>query len=300
MKKNKRVMSSSKGNQMVNFVPTKSNVDETRIYLFTDSKVVKSTFKMYEDNRTLNKTHIAEIASDIMKEPYKARFIAPVRIDINTMGIADGQHRVSAFLKAWEAGSTEEMKVIFENYPTDPNERMSVIARMNGTNKNWGVSDHQHRLLVENNTHMLNIESFGKSHTLCQKKDKKGNVVDFFPRYAYAILLGRNATKDVKDGSIKISKSDLDFGEQIHTELEQLVTALGYEVNSWFESFAHAWYNIRRNDKANSALIDELGLENICKNIRNYFHGWQVVTRKTEWENRFRTAIWEVKRETLK
>ena len=300
MKKNKRVMSSPKGSQMVNVVPTKSNVDETRIYLFTDSKIVKSTFKMYEDNRTLNKAHIAEITSDIMKAPYKAKYFAPVRIDINTMGIADGQHRVSAFLKAWEAGSTEPMKVIFENYPTDPNERMSVIARMNGTNKNWGVNDHQHRLLVENNTHMLNIESFGKSHTLCQKKDKKGNVVDFFPRYAYAILLGRNATKDVKDGSIKISKSDLDFGEQIHTELEQLVTALGYEVNSWFESFAHAWYNIRRNDKANSALIDELGLENICKNIRNYFHGWQVVTRKTEWENRFRTAIWEVKRETLK
>lgn len=300
MKKNKRVMSSPKGSKMVNVVPTKSNVDETRIYLFTDSKVVKSTFKMYEDNRTLNKTHIAEIASDIMKEPYKARFIAPVRIDINTMGIADGQHRVSAFLKAWEAGSTEEMKVIFENYPTDPNGRMSVIARMNGTNKNWGVNDHQHRLLVENNIHMINIESFGKSHTLCQKKNKKGEVIDFFPRYAYAILLGKNATKDVKDGSIKISKSDLDFGEQIHTELEQLVTALGYEVNSWFESFAHAWYNIRRNDKANSALIDELGLENICKNIRNYFHGWQVVTRKTEWENRFRTAIWEVKRETLK
>ena len=297
MKKNKRVMSSPKGSQMVNVVPTKSNVDYNRIYVFTDADLVKSTFKMFEDNRTLNKPHVNEIASDIEKAPYHAKYFAPVRIDINTMGIADGQHRITAFLKAWGNGSTEPMRVIFEDYPK---EMMDIVSRINGTNKNWGVNDHQHRLLVENNTHMLNIESFGKSHTLCQKKDKKGNVVDFFPRYAYAILLGRNATKDVKDGSIKISKSDLDFGEQIHTELEQLVTALGYEVNSWFESFAHAWYNIRRNDKANSALIDELGLENICKNIRNYFHGWQVVTRKTEWENRFRTAIWEVKRETLK
>ena len=70
------------------------------------------------------------------------------------MGIADGQHRVSAFLKAWEAGSKEPMRVIFEDYPLDANERMSVIARMNGTNKNWGVSDHQHRLLAENNINM--------------------------------------------------------------------------------------------------------------------------------------------------
>lgn len=300
MKTRKRVMSSPKGSPMVNIVPTKSNVDETRIYLFTDPNLVKTTFKWFEDNRTLNKAHIAEIASDIMKTPYKAKYFAPVRIDINSMGIADGQHRISAFIKAWESGSKEPMKVIFESYPTDANERMSVIARMNGTNKNWGVNDHQHRLLAENNTHMLNIESFGKSHSLCQKKNKKGEVVDFFPRYAYAILFGKNATKDVKDGSIKISKSDLDFGEQMHSELEQLVSVLGYEVNSWFESFAHAWYNIRRNDKANSALIDELGLDNICKNIRHYFHGWQVVTRKTEWENRFRTLVWEVKRETLK
>ena len=293
-------MSSAKGSILVNTVPTKKDVDYNRIYVFNDPIIVENTFKFYDDNRALNKSHIKEIQLDIDKTPNKAKYFAPVRIDINTMGIADGQHRVSAFLKAWEAGSKEPMRVIFEDYPLDANERMSVIARMNGTNKNWGVNDHQHRLLVENNIHMINIESFGKSHTLCQKKNKKGEVIDFFPRYAYAILLGKNATKDVKDGSIKISKSDLDFGEQIHTELEQLVTALGYEVNSWFESFAHAWYNIRRNDKANSALIDELGLENICKNIRNYFHGWQVVTRKTEWENRFRTAIWEVKRETLK
>ena len=67
-------------------------------------------------------------------------------------------------------------------------------------------------------------------------------------------------------------------------------------MNSWFESFAHAWYNIRKNDKANSSLIDELGLETICKHIYNFFNGWHPVTRKTEWENRLRTAIWEIKR----
>ena len=50
----------------------------------------------------------------------------------------------------------------------------------------------------------------------------------------------------------------------------------------------------------NSSLVDELGIKVICENIKDYFEGWQVVTRKTEWENRFRTAIWEIKRKLVK
>lgn len=295
---NNVVMPSFKGNEMVNVIPTKENVDYNRIYVFNDFDVVDKCFVMYEDNRELDKKHINEIQTDIDKVPFKSKFFSPIRVDINTMGVADGQHRLEAFKKAWKEGSTEVMRVIFEDYPTtnDGRDRMTIISRINGTNKNWGVKDHQHRLLVEDNTNMVNVADFGKTHRICQKINKKGEVVDFYPRYAFAILLGRNATKEVKDGTIKVSKKDLEFGEKMNAELEKLVDALGYEINSWFESFAHAWYNIRKNDNANSAIVDELGIDTICKYIFNYFNGWHPVTRKTEWENRFRTALWEIKR----
>ena len=78
-----------------------------------------------------------------------------------------------------------------------------------------------------------------------------------------------------------------------------LVDALGYEMNSWFESFALAWRNIRLNGKNDSEVIDKFGFDTICKHIHDYFKGYQIVTRKTEWENRFRTAIWEIKRAIL-
>lgn len=292
------VMPSLKGNVMVNVIPTKKNVDYNRIYVYDDLDVVENVFIMYEDNRTLNKSHISEIQNDIDKLPYKSKYFSPIRVDINTMGIADGQHRFEAYKRAWRNGSKEPMKVIYEDYPTsnEGRDRMDIISTINGTNKNWGVNDHQHRLLAENNTSMVNIRDFGVSHKLCQKKNKKGEVVNFYPRYAYAILLGKNATKEVKDGTIKVSKKDLEFGEQMNKELEMLVDALGYDINAWFESFAHAWYNIRKNDKANSSLVDEIGLDTICKYIYQFFNGWHPVTRKTEWENRFRTAIWEIKR----
>lgn len=292
MTKENAVMPSLKGNAMVNVVPTKENVDYYRIYLYTKDP----GFGRFAADRDLNKKHVAEIQDAIEHGKYGSKFIAPVRVDINTLNTSDGKHRYQAFIKAWNNGSVEPMKVQFEDLPEEEKEKLDVIVDINSTMLNWNINAYENRLKKEGNENMLNIESFALTHPLCQKISRNGEVTGYYPRYAYAILLGRNATKEVKNGTISISKKQLEFGEKMNGELEMLVKALGYEMNSWFESFAHAWYNIRQNDKANSAVIDEIGLETICKHIYKYFNGWHPVTRKTEWENRFRAAIWEIKR----
>lgn len=38
----------------------------------------------------------------------------------------------------------------------------------------------------------------------------------------------------------------------------------------------------------------------LLQQLKDYFEGWQLVTRKTDWENRFRSAIWEIKRKMIK
>lgn len=285
-------MPTLKGNEMVNVIPTKENVNYNVIYKFN----VNPSFGTFKANRELKKSHVKEIQATIENGKYKACYIAPIRVDIGTMKITDGQHRNAAFCNAWENGSEEYMRVIFEDLPSDEREKLDVVVDINSTTDNWGITAYEHRLKEEGNESMLNIETFAKSHPLCQKINKNGEITGYYPRYAYAVLLGRNATKEIKNGSISISKKQLEFGERMYSELEMLVNALGYEMNSWFESFAHAWYNIRQNDKANSSLVDELGLETICEHIYEFFKGWHPVTRKTEWENRFRAAIWEIKR----
>lgn len=285
-------MSSLKGNKMVNVVPTKENVDYHHIYSFNRNP----NFGFFKANRDLKTKHVREIRLAIEDGKYKAKYIAPIRVDIGTLKVVDGQHRNKAFIEAWERGSKEYMNVIFEDLPEDEKEKLDVVKDINSTTDNWGIEAYQHRLKEEGNQHMLNIESFGKSHPLCQKLNKKGEVVGYYPRYVYAILFGKNITKDIKEGAISISKEQQEFAEKIYKELEMLIDALGYDINSWFESFAHAWYNIRLNDKANSSLVDEIGIDVICKHIFKFFSGWHPVTRKTEWENRFRAAIWEIKR----
>ena len=291
------VMSSSaKGSVMVDVVPTIENVDYNRIYCFRNDP----HFGFFKANRDLSKKHIKDIDKAIENGPYKAKYIAPVRVDINTLNVIDGQHRYEAFKKAWKNGSDEIMKVIFEDLPEDEKEKLDVVVDINSSTSNWSINAYQKRLREEGNQYILNIEEFGKTHALCQKVNSKGEVTGFYPRYVYAIVMGRNISNDIKNGTISITDSDIEFGEKMHSELDKLVDALDYEINSWFESFAFAWYNIRKNDKANSALVDELGMDVICQNIKSYFEGWQVVTRRTDWENRFRTAIWEIKRQEIK
>ena len=288
--------SSAKGSVMVDVVPTIENVDYNRIYCFRNDP----KFGFFKANRDFSKKHIKDIDKAIENGTYKAKYIAPIRVDINTLKVIDGQHRYEAFKKAWKNGSDEIMRVYFEDLPEDEKEKLDVVVNINSNTINWSINAYQKRLREEGNKYILNIEEFGKTHALCQKVNRKGEVTGFYPRYVYAIVMGRNISNDIKNGTISITDSDIEFGEKMHSELDKLVDALDYEINSWFESFAFAWYNIRKNDKANSALVDELGMDVICQNIKSYFEGWQVVTRKTDWENRFRTAIWEIKRKEIK
>ena len=292
---NKEVMSSLKGN-LVNVIPTKNNVEYNKIYYYTDRNLVDK-FGFYKANRPLNKRHIKEIKEEFDNGQYHGKYVAPIRVNINNLNIADGQHRKVAFVES--VSDEAYLKVIFEDFPIDEIAAMDVVVDINSSTDNWGITAYANRLKTDGNKAILNIEEFGKSHKLTQKVNRSGEVVGYFPRYVYAIVLGRNATKEVKDGSITVTKEDLEFGEKMYDELEKLVDALGYEMNSWFESFALAWRNIRLNGKNDSEVIDKLGFDTICKHIHYYFKGHQIVTRKTEWENRFRVAIWEIKRAIL-
>ena len=288
---NEVVMSSLKGN-LVNVIPTKDNVEYNKIYYYTDRNLVDK-FGFYKANRPLNKRHIKEIKEEFDNGQYHGKYVAPIRVNINNLNIADGQHRKVAFVES--VSDEAYLKVIFEDFPIDEIAAMDVVVDINSSTDNWGITAYANRLKTDGNKAILNIEEFGKSHKLTQKVNRNGEVVGYFPRYVYAIVLGRNATKEVKDGSITVTKKDMEFGEKMHDELEKLVDALGYEMNSWFESFALAWRNIRLNGKNDSEVIDKLGFDTICKHISDYFKGYPLVGRKTKWEQRFRDAIWQIK-----
>lgn len=264
---NEAVMPSLKGN-LVNVIPTKDNVEYDRVYCYTDRNLVNK-FGTYEANKPLNIRHIKEIREEFDNGQYRGKYVAPITVDINNLKIVDGQHRRAAFV---ESDSNEAyLQVIFEDLPTNESDAMDVVIAINSSIDNWGISAYEKHLKADDKKSIFNAEEFGKSHKLTQKVNRRGEVVGYFPRYVYAIVLGRNATMEANNGNIYVSKKELEFGEKMYDELEKLVDALGWEIDNWFESFAAAWYNIRLKDGANSALVDKLGFDTICKHISRLF-----------------------------
>ena len=288
---NEAVMPSLKGN-LVNVIPTKDNVEYDRVYCYTDRNLVNK-FGTYEANKPLNIRHIMEIRDEFDNGQYRGKYVAPITVDINNLKIVDGQHRRAAFV---ESDSNEAyLQVIFEDLPTNESDAMDVVIAINSSTDNWGINAYEKHLKADDKKSIFNAEEFGKSHKLTQKVNRRGEVVGYFPRYVYAIVLGRNATMEANNGNIYVSKKELEFGEKMYDELEKLVDALGYEIDNWFESFAAAWYNIRLNGKNDSEVVDKLGFDTICKYISDYFKDYPLVGRKTKWEERFRDAIWQIK-----
>lgn len=280
-----------KAPEFINVLPTVENVDWYRVYVFTDPSIVK---KFKECSRPTDtkamKAHQNNIAKQILEGDKKGEFIAPIRVDINTLEIIDGQNRVKAFLKAWEKGSTEPIKVIF----TDGGQ--SEIARINTGQKNWSISDFEYDLKRVGDASILKLEEFGLTHALTQKISKKdGKVYSYYPRYVYAVVAGRNLSSDVKRKALNLTDADFTFGEKIYNEVEMMYkvmhSAMGFELNNWFESFCHAWYALRKYDAIYSRVVDTLGMETICAGIPLFFNGFTTVSRVSDWSDRFRHLI---------
>lgn len=273
----------------VNIVPTKATVDYDRIYWYTEDP---GCFNRFEGDRCLNKKHVKEIQNTIENGKYGAKYIAPIRIDINTLNSADGKHRYEAFRQAWANGCKEAMRVQFEDLPEDPQEAMNVVVDINNTDKGWGIADYENKLRVSGNNTMIAVEKFAKEHSLTRKLNKKGEVTGYYARYAYAIIFGRNITKDVKEGKVPyVTPEQLMFANRLHYELERLVEALDYGKGNWFETFAQAWHDIRLNDKMYNKAITNIGIDIITKNILEQLGGLHPKQKKEVWLTRFRTAI---------
>lgn len=285
------VVATLKTHKYVNYVPSVEDVDFDATYYFTDPVLVKNTFKKLVGNRAkIDKKHVKDIKQAYLSNT--SEFVDSIRVDINTMYNCDGQHRLQAWLEAKEENpDIVPLRVRFEAYPED--KLIRIIQNINCGTKAWGINDFTNYLEVIGDESIINTKIFGESHRLLAKTNKKGEIVGYYPRYVYAVLLGRNATNDVKSDSFKISNSDLKYGEQIYSEIEKMVDALGYDMNNWFESFCQAWYSLRRDNSFNYYINEMGGLDILYSTIAESFEGTHPISKKADWDAKFRYAVYE-------
>lgn len=271
---------------------TKTNVDFSKIYEFTKEDCDAMGIAL-NGVRLTDEKHIKEIADAIIN---KSPFISCIEVDINTMGVADGQHRFEAYKRAWEKGYSGTMGVRFLDIPTDVYN--DVVRDKNIHSKNWTIKDYKRAAMLNGNPAMVKINEFCMSHDLLHGKVKKDGTAPIKDRYAMAFLKGANVTNEIKNGTLKITDDDIDYAEDIYVEVVRLLEELQFKSTAaWFESFVQAWYDIRRDSRLTKR-FDSVGLENYYSEVHTMERA--TTTSKYEWKERFTGILQDVERKKLK
>lgn len=273
-------------------VITKENVDYKRIYDLTKEDCENLGIHI-NGVRLTDEKHINEIAAPIINSN---PFISCIEVDINTMGIADGQHRFEAYKKAWELGYIGTIEVRFLDIPSDVYN--DVVRDKNIHSKNWTIKDYKRAARKNGNPAMVKIDEFCMSHDLLHGKIKKDGTAPIKDRYAMAFLKGANVTNEIKNGTLKITKDDIDYAEEIYAEVVRLLAELQFKSTAaWFESFVQAWYDIRRDSRLLKR-FESIGMENYYNEIHTMERA--TTTSKYEWKERFTAILQIVEEKKLK
>lgn len=228
-------------------------------------------FKSTTENRMVNHGHVNRLKEQMRTA--LANF-PPVNINKRTNNIIDGQHRISAFrllLNEGELPTDTKLSVMYTDM-TEEDERLAII-NANCNSKNWSLDDFMKSYAVVN-LEYKKLEEWAKNHSLCFD----GKKAKF--RYAAAILKRQNCTKMLKDGSFLISTEDFKIGEQIHSELIEVLGVLGKnEKGAYIESVVLSWSDVRELHSFKEWL-KELRLKKLSINKKPY-------SNKKDWDSIF-------------
>ena len=272
----------------MNEVVTKENVDYLRLYEYTDL----SRFQTFGRNRQIMKSHVNNLKKDMLE--YGLKYFSAIMIDINSMICVEGNHRLTALRELYSEGKlTEPVLVRYIDAPTDPEELLKLIIRINVKSKHWVLKDFIRAGNLEGSPISKLIEFCVDETRPLLHKISRGGAVNPNYRYGMAITIGRNDTKTISNSTtVNISEEDFEAGARYYTEAAVIVEALGLSdrVNTWLEAFLQAWYAIRK-DPAYSEMVDRIGMDNLCAAITPSDF---TTTNKNQWEAMFKSLIWRV------
>lgn len=170
----------------------------------------------------------------------------PIVINPKTGHILDGQHRLEAFIKAYENGLLDEnARIMVTFWDIDDEEIENTITiDLNSKTKNWQMGDYMasYSQYMEPYARLI---SFCKSHTLCHQTTKTGKEKLKY-RYAAAMITGNCQQTQLKAGSFCFTDEQLKLGHTIHNEVYAIRQKLGLpNTGDEIEYMTLEWYKQR-------------------------------------------------------
>lgn len=232
-------------------------------------------FGSNQGNRIISSSHLLKLKKQCLES---LEILPPITINLVTGNIIDGQHRLKAYQCLIEAGAIEperKIKVMFLEIPKEEEKKAIINANINS--KNWSLNDYVLSYMKEGNDSYIKLEEWCKSHSLVSDR----GVIQY--RYGAAILLGKGHRKNLKNGQFKLTEETLRIGDKVYKEIEEIVSILelGDLQNSWVESLAVSWNNVRKLSRFSewrNALKENK--DELVKLPKNKMKDWDIIFTK--------------------
>lgn len=239
-------------------------------------------FNLHPKNRLINPVQVNSIAKAWLSTTER---IDELDVGLHTHNILDGQHRNAAYYLACEKG-TPKQEIGIKYIDIAPEDEEQYIINKNNLPKHWTAKDYLRR--QQELKHM--IYEFCSNYPILWpsnkngKKRKEPNV-----RYAYAILYGKNITKDLK--TIKTFDADVNLKEahERADECQKIFQALEYtKTGPHVEHLCLAWYKIK-TDPLYSNALKQIGFDTFQSLIHD--HGAPQDTSVEDYHNLFTRTL---------
>lgn len=261
----------------------------------TTNKIVKTEyynkdtlpkFNLHPRNRLINPTHVNNISKALLSTT--ASHVAEIEVGLHTHNILDGQHRFMAYKLACEKGTpTQELGVRYKDM--DPKDEEQYIIDINNLPKHWTAKDFLHNqkefktMIYDFCSHYPILWPSNKNG----KKRKEPNV-----RYAYAILFGKNVTKEVKTDKTFNPHVNIEEANNRAHECQALFDALGYtKTGPHVEHLCLAWYKIK-TDPLYTIALSKIGFDKLLTTLHD--HGAPQDTSVDDYHKLFTKTIYNL------
>ena len=195
-------------------------------------------FKRHPRNRAIDKKHVQEIKKQMI-EAFTS--MPAIVINIITMVIIDGQHRLAAFKALVESGFLPEdakLPVMYVSIPVENELDQIIAAQLHA--RRWKPEDFIQSYVNDGNESYVKLYAWCKTHALCV--NGKNNK----PRYAAAMMKGKNCQKVLQNGDFTVTDEEIARAEEIHSEIITICDVLNIgNTGTWLEAMIISWYNNR-------------------------------------------------------
>lgn len=195
-------------------------------------------FNSYSENRVINHGHVNRIKEQMR---LSLNVMPPITINEITKNVIDGQHRLKAFQKLVDDGELPvDSKLPVMYVKIEKSLEKEAIINANTNSKNWSLDDYI-ASYAKSVSYYKQLDEWCSNHALTVDGNKKKY------RYGAAILTGAACSKQLKDGSFSLTLEDFTRGEDVHTELVEIIDTLGKpNKGNYIEYMAVSWCQVRK------------------------------------------------------